>query len=157
MQRGIMSENFRNRIMFWAQCTPPLSFACTVANQEHHLKKLMIGLVLNCWVKAANVPPKQMAFKGHHSWVLWSSFVPCTYTFASLPGHSQILSRSHGEKSGEGLVPLLRHRPELVDSVSGLGFVMMATCPCDCCCSSNRLCTSTAAGSDGHRSLSVHS
>ena len=37
---------------------------------------------------------------------------------ASSPGHSQILSRSRGEKSGEGLVPLLRHRPEMVDSVS---------------------------------------
>ena len=37
---------------------------------------------------------------------------------ASSPGHSQILSRSCGEKSGEGLVPLLRHRPEMVDSVS---------------------------------------
>ena len=28
------------------------------------------------------------------------------------------LSRSRGEKSGEGLVPILRHRPEMVDSVS---------------------------------------
>ena len=28
---------------------------------------------------------------------------------ASLPGRSRILSRSHGEKSGEGLVPLLRN------------------------------------------------
>ena len=29
----------------------------------------------------------------------------------------QILSRSRGEKSGEGLGSLLRHRPEMVDSV----------------------------------------
>ena len=36
---------------------------------------------------------------------------------ASSPGHSQILSRSHGEKSGEGLGAKLRHRPEMVDSV----------------------------------------
>ena len=35
----------------------------------------------------------------------------------SSPGHSQILSRSRGEKLGEGLVPLLRHGPEMVDSV----------------------------------------
>ena len=39
-------------------------------------------------------------------------------SLASSPGHSQILSRSRGEKSGEGLVPLLRHGPEMVDSVS---------------------------------------
>ena len=39
-------------------------------------------------------------------------------TVASSPGHSQILSHSHGEKSGEGLVPLLRHGTEMVDSVS---------------------------------------
>ena len=37
---------------------------------------------------------------------------------ASSLGHSQILSRSCGEKSGEGLVPLLPHEPEMVDSVS---------------------------------------
>ena len=37
---------------------------------------------------------------------------------ASSPGPSQILSRSHGEKSGEGLGAKLRHRPEMVDSVS---------------------------------------
>ena len=42
----------------------------------------------------------------------------CTKSIASSPGHSQILSRSRGEKSGEGLVPLLRHGPEMVDSVS---------------------------------------
>ena len=41
-----------------------------------------------------------------------------TIVLASSPGHSQILSRSRGEKSGEGLVPLLRHGPEMVDSVS---------------------------------------
>ena len=37
---------------------------------------------------------------------------------ASSPDHSQILSRSRGEKLGEGLESLLRHRPEMVDSVS---------------------------------------
>ena len=37
---------------------------------------------------------------------------------ASSPGHSQILSRSCGEKSGEGLGSKLCHRPEMVDSVS---------------------------------------
>ena len=37
---------------------------------------------------------------------------------ASSPGHSQILSRSRGEKSGEDLVPLLCHGPEMVDPVS---------------------------------------
>ena len=35
---------------------------------------------------------------------------------ASSPGPSQILSRSRGEKSGEGLGSKLRHRPEIVDS-----------------------------------------
>ena len=39
----------------------------------------------------------------------------CTSKLASSPGHSH---RSHGEKSGEGLVPILRHGPEMVDSVS---------------------------------------
>ena len=45
-------------------------------------------------------------------------------TVASSPGPSQILSRSCGEKSGEGLESKLRHGPEMVDSVSmqrGLG------------------------------------
>jgi len=37
---------------------------------------------------------------------------------ASSPGHSQILSCSCGEKLGEGLGSLLRHGPEIVDSVS---------------------------------------
>ena len=37
---------------------------------------------------------------------------------ASSPGPSQILSRSRGEKPGEGLGSLLRHGPEMVDSVS---------------------------------------
>ena len=37
---------------------------------------------------------------------------------ASSPGHSQILSRSHGEKLGEVLGSKLRHRLEMVDSVS---------------------------------------
>ena len=38
---------------------------------------------------------------------------------ASSPGHSQILSRSRGEKKlGEGLGSKLRHEPEMVDSVS---------------------------------------
>jgi len=34
------------------------------------------------------------------------------------PGYSQILSRSRGEKSGEGLGAKLRHGLEMVDSVS---------------------------------------
>ena len=33
-------------------------------------------------------------------------------------GHCKILSRSCGQNSGEGLVPILRHGPEMVDSVS---------------------------------------
>ena len=37
---------------------------------------------------------------------------------ASSPGHSQILSRSRGEKSGEGLGSKLCHGPEMVDSAS---------------------------------------
>ena len=37
---------------------------------------------------------------------------------ASSPGHSQILSHSRGEKSGEGLGSKLCHRPEMVDLVS---------------------------------------
>ena len=37
---------------------------------------------------------------------------------ASSPGHSQILSSSCGEKSGEGLGSKLRHKLEMVDSVS---------------------------------------
>ena len=37
---------------------------------------------------------------------------------ASSPGHSQILSCSHGKKSGEGLGSKLRHGPEVVESVS---------------------------------------
>ena len=50
-----------------------------------------------------------------------------TYSLASSPGHSQILSRSCGEKSGEGLPPILRHGLEMVHG--GLNFIMMATCP----------------------------
>ena len=42
----------------------------------------------------------------------------CGGLLASSPGPSQILSRSHGEKSGEGLGSKLRHGPEMVDSVS---------------------------------------
>ena len=43
----------------------------------------------------------------------------CTqWNLASSPGHSQILSCSYGEKSGESLGSLLRHGPEMVDSVS---------------------------------------
>ena len=39
-------------------------------------------------------------------------------TVASYPGHSQILSRSRGEKSRKGLGSKLRHGPEMVDLVS---------------------------------------
>ena len=55
-----------------------------------------------------------------------------TPSLASSPGHSRILSHNRGEKSGEGLVPILRHGPEMVDSIltyCGLDFIMMATCP----------------------------
>ena len=58
--------------------------------------------------------------------------VPCrnerlfhSEVLALSPGHSEILSHSHGEKSGEGLVPILRHGPEMVDSVSNDGNVPM--------------------------------
>ena len=37
---------------------------------------------------------------------------------ASSLSHSQILSRSYGGKSGEGLGSLIRHEPEMVDTVS---------------------------------------
>ena len=37
---------------------------------------------------------------------------------ALFPGHSQILSRSCGENSGEGMGAILHHGPEMVDSVS---------------------------------------
>jgi len=39
-------------------------------------------------------------------------------TIALYPGPSQILSRSRGEKSGEGLGSKLHHGLEMVDSVS---------------------------------------
>ena len=38
----------------------------------------------------------------------------CKASLALFPGDSQILSHSCGEKLGEGLVPLLHHRPEMV-------------------------------------------
>ena len=44
--------------------------------------------------------------------------IHCVVGIASSPGPSQILSRSRGEKSGEGLGSKLRHGPEMVDSVS---------------------------------------
>ena len=50
---------------------------------------------------------------------------------ASFPGHSQILSRSRGKKSVEGLVPLLRHEPEMVDLVRkafSLNFCVLRSC-----------------------------
>ena len=47
-----------------------------------------------------------------------SGHKPVSIPLASYPGHSQILSRSCGEKSGEGLGSKLRHGPEMVDSVS---------------------------------------
>ena len=40
------------------------------------------------------------------------------FLLASSLGHSQILYHSCGEKSGEGLGSKLRHRPEMVDSIS---------------------------------------
>ena len=42
----------------------------------------------------------------------------CSLLLASSPGPSQILSRSRGEKSGEGLGSKLSRGPEMVDSVS---------------------------------------
>ena len=39
---------------------------------------------------------------------------------ASSPAHSQMLSHSCGEKSGEGLGTLLHHEPEMANSVSTL-------------------------------------
>ena len=47
-----------------------------------------------------------------------ASGIKCCVYLASSPGPSQILSRSRGEKSGEGLGSKLRHGPEMVDSVS---------------------------------------
>ena len=45
--------------------------------------------------------------------------VCCSGCFIALsPGNSQILSHSRGEKSGEGLVPILHHGPEMVDLVN---------------------------------------
>lgn len=41
-----------------------------------------------------------------------------TWNLASSPGPSQILSRSHGDKWGEGLGLKLRRGPEMVDSVT---------------------------------------
>ena len=41
-----------------------------------------------------------------------------TGLLALSPGHSQILSRSHGEKLGECLGSKLRHEVEMVNSVS---------------------------------------
>ena len=59
---------------------------------------------------------------------LWVDFSPKnslgTTLLALSPGHSQILSHSRGEKSGEGLGSKLCHGPEMVH---GLSFVMMAT------------------------------
>ena len=48
----------------------------------------------------------------------WLIGVLCKNFLASSPGHYQILFLSHGEKSGEGLGAILRHGPEMVDSVS---------------------------------------
>ena len=54
--------------------------------------------------------------------ILISEGQPCLTSsgvyVASSPGHSQILSRSRGEKLGEGLESKLRHGPEMVDLVS---------------------------------------
>ena len=46
------------------------------------------------------------------------------HCLASSPGHSQILSRSRREKSGEGLVQYTSRAGN-----GGLDFIMMATCP----------------------------
>ena len=52
----------------------------------------------------------------------------CESELASFPGHSQILSRSCGKKTEEGLVPLSTTSQT---GHSELGFVIMATCPCN--------------------------
>ena len=49
---------------------------------------------------------------------LGTSQLENTNHIASSPGHSQILSHSCGEKSGEGLGLKLSHGPEMVDLVS---------------------------------------
>ena len=51
---------------------------------------------------------------GQFSWLLIASH--CIWLVAFL-GHSQILSGSHSKKSGEDLVLLPHHRPEMVDTV----------------------------------------
>ena len=51
---------------------------------------------------------------------MWCNLEYCMLHIALSTGHSQILSRSHGQKLGEGLVPILCHGPEMVDSMSML-------------------------------------
>ena len=46
--------------------------------------------------------------------LVWISEFPHTVVLASSPAHSQILSRSCGEKSGEGLVPILRRETTVI-------------------------------------------
>ena len=46
------------------------------------------------------------------------TYTVCTYYVASFPGHSQILSRSCGEKLIGGLLALLCYRAEMVNLVS---------------------------------------
>ena len=74
--------------------------------------------------------PKGPTVKTKLALIIWllqlcdcPSYANSRNVVASSPGHSQILSRSHGEKSGEGLVPILCHGPEIVDSVRNVDLV----------------------------------
>ena len=58
---------------------------------------------------------KQFSFYNQPSLLAQSSYILCQLLVASSPGHSQILSRSHSEKSGEGLGSKLHHGLEMVD------------------------------------------
>ena len=64
------------------------------------LEAWLLTVQLYCLVLSADMPPGMQLM------------------VASSPGHSQIVSRSRGEKSGVGLGSLLCHRPEMVDTVS---------------------------------------
>ena len=63
---------------------------------------------------------RRLYYPQHAGWNLSTLYTKneSTVVLASSPGYSQILSRSRGVKSGEGLVPILRHGPEMVDSAS---------------------------------------
>ena len=67
----------------------------------------------------------QQSVRTRYLEVVWPKSYDCKHTAAERgawvalsPGHSQILSCSCGGKTGEALGSLLRHGPEMVDSVS---------------------------------------